>query len=673
MPTPTQTQQLALEKLASSGLSPKQISAKVVEAGEMGALGFQPFPALRIVYLDPISREPMRPRPSWPEFSRYRYLVEPPTLPGKRAIRYTQPPNTGVCAFFPHTIDWKQVFDELRPIYFTEGELKAAKACAEGFPCIGLGGVWNFMGNATATGFLPELANIPWARRKVTIVYDSDARTKPDVVKAINALAHELELRGALPFTVILPELGDKKCGLDDWFVAHPNVDDFRNYCAQHEQSLTLAQPLWEMNERYAFVHDPGVVVTTATGKLQNPQSFNLSAASTLVCERKLKDNGDISLKSKPIAPVWLQWPHRREHGRLVYAPGKPSSVEEYNTWTGWKSRPVKGSTELFRRLIDHLFYTTTADVRDWFLRWLACPIQRPGVKLYTAAVLHGVKTGTGKSFVGYCMKEIYGQNFREIRESDLHGNFNEWARDAQFILGDDVTGSDKRAHADRLKAMITQKELRVNAKFLPSYTVTDCVNYLFTSNQPDAFFLEDQDRRFFVHEVTVDPLPVEFYHELEAWITSEEGRNALHYYLLHLPLGDFDPRNPAKVTESKMNMINFGRSDLALWVADLAEAPDRLLTIGMQELASDLYSSRDLLTLYDPTGKTGTSANAMGRALKRAGVPLAYKGQPITYGNQRERLFVLRNHARWEHATLRELVAHLLKTRKGPSSHTGA
>ena len=58
--------------------------------------------------------------------------------------------------------------------------------------------------------------------------------------------------------------------------------------------------------------------------------------------------------------------------------------------------------------------------------------------------------------------------------------------------MGDDVTGSDKRADADFLKKLITQKELRVNVKYLPAYTVKDCINYFFTANHPDSFFLED-------------------------------------------------------------------------------------------------------------------------------------------------------------------------------------
>lgn len=364
-PTP-QTQKLALEKLESSGLSPRQISATTVEASDMAAMGFAPHPALKIVYLHPLTKEPLRPRPGWPDFVRYRYLVDVPNGTGKRPIRYTQPANTGVCAFFPHTVDWQKVFDSDTTIYITEGELKAAKAATIGLPCIGLGGVWNFLGNATATGFLPELREINWVRRKVVIIYDSDARTKADVCKAINALASHLEMRGAIPYTLILPELqAGSKTGLDDYLITHPNPTEFQSFCEVNKQSLTLAQPLWELNDRVALIRDPGLVVDTVTGQLLSTKLFSDVYSSQQVEERVVSPGGDVSLKLRPLAARWLQWPMRREHQRLSYLPGQPTTPEVFNTWRGFKSTPVKGDVTPFLRLIDHLFYTTAKEDRD--------------------------------------------------------------------------------------------------------------------------------------------------------------------------------------------------------------------------------------------------------------------------------------------------------------------
>jgi hypothetical protein len=95
---------------------------------------------------------------------------------------------------------------------------------------------------------------------------------------------------------------------------------------------------------------------------------------------------------------------------------------------------------------------------------------------------------------------KIYGQNFIKIKSKDLYDTW--WAENRQFVLGDEISGSDKRAEADMMKAMITQEEVNINIKYIPQFSIPDCVNYYLTSNHADALFLEDEDRRFFVHEV---------------------------------------------------------------------------------------------------------------------------------------------------------------------------
>src|SRR5690606_12491893 len=86
--------------------------------------------------------------PYWPKFYRVRYLAKGNSvvdLATNKSQRYAQPPNTGVCAYFPRILDWEAIAKNAEDdIYITEGELKAACACAHDFACIGLGGVWSF-------------------------------------------------------------------------------------------------------------------------------------------------------------------------------------------------------------------------------------------------------------------------------------------------------------------------------------------------------------------------------------------------------------------------------------------------------------------------------------------------------------------------------------------------
>jgi putative DNA primase/helicase len=91
------------------------------------------------------------------------------------------------------------------PIWITEGEKKALKMTQEGFPCIGLGGVWSWRsgGKGYQRGYgrtLPDLDLVNWLDRKVTIVFDSDAWINMNVTQAEMALAKELQSRGARVF-----------------------------------------------------------------------------------------------------------------------------------------------------------------------------------------------------------------------------------------------------------------------------------------------------------------------------------------------------------------------------------------------------------------------------------------------------------------------------------------
>lgn len=105
-------------------------------------------------------------------------------------------------------------------IFITEGEKKAVKATLEGFPCIGLPGVWCF--KDSDNDFLPELDDLNLKYWKVFIVFDSDITQKHNVKHAELRLAVELINRGAQVYSVRLPtgQQGQKQ-GFDDYLVAN--------------------------------------------------------------------------------------------------------------------------------------------------------------------------------------------------------------------------------------------------------------------------------------------------------------------------------------------------------------------------------------------------------------------------------------------------------------------
>jgi hypothetical protein len=672
-PTSSKARALGTAKLASSGIEfDKDLGLEFLSAEQTQKLHptFKPLCSLKINYFDYLNK----PLADWPKgkpFYRLRYLELPTdfqSLTEKKPVRYVQEPNTAPVAYFPRCVDWSSyVTDTNKPLIITEGELKSLKASQEGFPTIGLGGVYNWRSHKLGVTWLPSLDPVYWERRNVYICYDSDYRTNVMVCSALRELADELHNFGAFVHIVTLPQLaGLEKVGLDDFLVQSGGAAKVQFAKLLHEaEPLGLTQPLWSMNDEFVYVQDPGLIVNQRTRTKTAPSAFKDHVQATASYqERTLKNDGSVSYKTVAAAAAWLKWPLRREVHKLTYQPGAERFISTlpplYNTWQGWGVVPTAGDHTPFLQLLDHIFTGAEPEAREWFLRWCAYPLKYPGSKMFSSVVLHGIRHGTGKSFIGYTLGKIYGENFTEINQADLHSGFNEWAESRQFVMGDDISGSNKRQDADLLKKLITQQKIRINAKYVPSYTIPDCINYFFTANHPDSFFLEDDDRRFFIHEVQVGPLEQAFYKEYELWLDTE-GAGAVFDYLLKLDLGDFDPSAPAFRTSAKDRMIANVQSDLATWVRSLMSNADYILRVGEIPITKDLFTSKELLSIYNPSGGGNLTANGVSRELARAGVMQVARGMPLKLRNGSQgRYYAVRNCETWLGKQPKECTAHV-------------
>ena len=109
-------------------------------------------------------------------------------------------------AYLTPGINWREIAaDPVRDLITTEVEISAAVACLFGYNCIGIPGIWAWKSKRAGFDLLPELEQFIWTGRKVTIIYDSDICSKPQVKGALHALARELAKRAAVVRTKTLP------------------------------------------------------------------------------------------------------------------------------------------------------------------------------------------------------------------------------------------------------------------------------------------------------------------------------------------------------------------------------------------------------------------------------------------------------------------------------------
>ena len=107
--------------------------------------------------------------------------------------------------------------------------------------------------------------------------------------------------------------------------------------------------------------------------------------------------------------------------------------------------------------------------------------------------------------------------------------------------------------------------------------------------------------------------------------------------------------------------MISIVKSDLASWVHSLIEFPDSVLLARGRNIRKDLFTSKELLLLYDPERRTKYTANSISKELSRAKIKQIYDGRPIKLKNGiQRRYYAIRNIEKWENSPLKNIVSYL-------------
>lgn len=362
------------------------------------------------------------------------------------------------------------------------------------------------------------------------------------------------------------------------------------------------------MNSQFALIRDLGIW-DLKENKQVREINFRTRFSNT---EVQITHKGATRLVTHDDA--WMSSPARRECGKLVFEPGKPLFTNgNLNLWTGWGVSPIEGSIEPWSKMLDFAF-ADDASARTWFEQWVAYPIQNPGEKLNSAVVLWSARQGVGKSLLGETVGKLYGPYFKTIGAEELSSKFNGWAKEAQFVLGEENSSNDRRADSNRLKQLITGGTINVEDKYAARFTLDNRMNFFFTSNSPSALFLEAFDRRFFVWEIAGERLPDDFYEAFVSW-RENGGTRHLMAHLLKVSLDGFNPKGNAPRTAAKVAMTDHGKTELERWIHWLSEEDNAQQSIGKEILSCD-----DLANRFSAPGRKPVSSTAVGRVLASLG-----------------------------------------------------
>lgn len=335
-----------------------------------------------------------------------------------------------------------------------------------------------------------------------------------------------------------------------------------------NEEVAVLAQeeplsPVQLVNKQYAWDGTCKEIYDIEQGRYIQVAKFCANFENVSVAE-----NG----KSITLGRAWMKNSQRRLINGLCLAPNAPEVLPNgaLNTWQGFAVESISGDVEPFLDVLSYVLFNESE--RKYALLWLARMIQKPGEKFHVALVVWSLEEGVGKGLVFETVGELFNPRHHKVVGNEVFDDqFNDWQSQKVYVVADEVSSTDKRTTADRIKGWVTASHNNINVKHSAKFAEHNIIKYVFLSNHPDAVYLNDKDRRFFVCEGPDKKIPDSLRLPFLAW-KANGGLSHLRHYLESLDTTGFDPKAHAPVTESKLRMVDSNKSDLEVWIESKLE-----------------------------------------------------------------------------------------------------
>lgn len=211
-----------------------------------------------------------------------------------------------------------------------------------------------------------------------------------------------------------------------------------------------------------------------------------------------------------------------------------------FNMFTGFKHAFDTNFTvdesrfDLITKHIDNIWCKNNREVIDYVYNWMAHIIQFPTVKMGKAILLKSQAQGAGKNsvceFFGNC---VLGSRYVCCIDDidNLIGRFNAHLENKLFTICDEIQnyGGAYKSN-DKLKSIITRREMGVESKGLNIRRADDLNNYIFLTNNDWALKIEGTDRRYLALELdNTQANNREYFNALYAQINDENA--AIHFF----------------------------------------------------------------------------------------------------------------------------------------------
>lgn len=410
---------------------------------------------------------------------------------------------------------------------------------------------------------------------------------------------------------------------------------------------------LEEWNSRFIFISDGSRVIDTQRrGRYGEYQltDFRNTMANVMSGDRLMHN-------------IWFRNANRRTVRDTVFMPTGDMYVtvqghQMWNLYAPSEIAPVDDfDFEKIRTFVEHMeFMFPNKRDREVFWDWMAMTVQRPEIRIPWAPLIISSQ-GVGKGFIYFCLSKILGtHNCEQILPDRLESQFNSFMDGSVLILIDEMKHGSRYNVADKLKSYISEQTIEINEKGRKEKTRQIFCNFLIFTNHDNSTFIEEDDRRFWVHKVPSGKQSPEYYQRIWNWALEEpQSLNHLHKYLKDRDISKFRYATCPQVTEAKLRMIDSNKTELELDIVDAIEHRDDIFAadvIGYSQL-------KDWAAKRQDGQIVGRAEGLLRQIWGRVTHPLSVTHGIEPYGDvtaQRQRVRSIRNHDHWSNAPLEEV-----------------
>jgi hypothetical protein len=181
----------------------------------------------------------------------------------------------------------------------------------------------------------------------------------------------------------------------------------------------------------------------------------------------------------------------------------KQTGAEVLNYWRPHAVSPVEGNYEIIADFMFEVLCAGDEANYQWFASFLAHMIQKPWDKPTVAIILLGGQ-GVGKGMLYQLLLAIWRYTMLQVHDiEEVVGQFTGALERTYGLWMDEALFTHDRKSMQKLKAVISEKQLRINEKFQPRRTIISHHRIFAASNNEHFGNIDGDDRRFFILRVS--------------------------------------------------------------------------------------------------------------------------------------------------------------------------